>query len=42
MKINFFFTWTKNKDRNNERTKSVGGGFRLPLLFGWLKYFKKN
>ena len=42
MKIDFFFAWTKNKDKSDERTKSIGGGFKFPSLFGWLKIFKKS
>ncbi len=42
MKINFFFAWTKNKDKNDEYTKSIGGGFKFPSLFKWLTIFKKN
>ena len=33
MKINFFFAWTKNKDKNNEKTKSISWGLRLPSIF---------
>ena len=33
MKINFFFAWTKNKDKNNEKTKTVGWKFKLPSIF---------
>ena len=41
MKVNFFFTWTKNKDQDNENMKSIGGRFKLPFL-GFLALFKKN
>lgn len=42
MKVNFFFTWTKNKERKNEEMKSIGGGFRFPNLPGFLKFFKRR
>ncbi|MEC9488055.1 MAG: hypothetical protein UMV23_00995 [Halanaerobium sp.] len=42
MKVNFFFTWTKNKDRRSEEMKSVGGGFRFPNPLGFLKYIKRG
>ncbi len=42
MKIDFFFAWTKNKDRSDEKTKSIGGDFKFPSLFGWLKIFSRN
>jgi len=42
VKIDFFFAWTKHKDRSDERTKSIGGGFKFPFLFNWLKIFSKN
>ncbi|MFW5976481.1 MAG: hypothetical protein ACOCQS_00905 [Bacillota bacterium] len=37
MKINFFYAWTHNKDKNNEYTKSYGGGFRFPSILSWIK-----
>jgi len=37
MKIDFFFAWTQNKDKSNEYTKSVSGGFNLPSIISWLK-----
>ena len=37
MKINFFFAWTRDKDKTSEYTKSVGGGFSLPAIFKWIK-----
>lgn len=42
MKINYFYAWTKNKDKRNEYTKSLGGGFRLPSFLKWLNIFSKN
>lgn len=34
MKIDFLYTWTKNKDKQDEYMKSLGGNLRLP---GFLK-----
>ncbi|WP_167935760.1 hypothetical protein [Halothermothrix orenii] len=42
MKINFFFAWTKNKDKKDEYTKTIGGAFKLPSFLKWLKIFKRN
>ncbi len=42
MKINFFFAWTRNKDKSNEYTNALGGGFKLPSFLGWLKLFKRK
>ncbi|MFP4661166.1 MAG: hypothetical protein ACLFPF_03155 [Halanaerobiales bacterium] len=42
MKINYFYAWTKNKDKRNEYTKSLGGGFRLPSFLKWLNLFRKK
>ncbi|MFW5998596.1 MAG: hypothetical protein ACOC4G_01235 [Bacillota bacterium] len=42
MKINFFFAWTHNKDKNNEYTKSVGGGLKFPSVFSWIKNIFKR
>ncbi|MFW5995693.1 MAG: hypothetical protein ACOCQB_00365 [Halanaerobiaceae bacterium] len=42
MKIDFFFAWTKNKDKSDEYTKAVDGGFKLPSFLRWLNIFKKN
>jgi len=42
MKIDFFFAWTKNKDKSDEYTKSVGGGFKLPAIFRWLNIFRRK
>ncbi len=37
MKIDFFFAWTQNKDKSNEYTKSVSGGFSFSSILAWLK-----
>lgn len=42
MKIDFFFAWTKNKDRSDEYTKAVGGGLKFPPLLKWLKISDKK
>jgi hypothetical protein len=42
MRINFFFAWTKNKDKSTEYTKSIGGGLRLPSFLKWKNLFKNN
>jgi len=42
MKVNFFFAWTKNKDKSNEYMKSIGGGIKLPSFLRWLNVFRKN
>ncbi len=39
LKLDFFFAWTKNKDKNNEYTKSMSGGLKIPFIFNWLKLF---
>ena len=36
MKIDFLYTWTKNRDSQNEYMKSMCGGFRLPDFFKFL------
>lgn len=42
MKINFFFAWTKNKDKSNERTKTIGWRLRLPSIFKKITGSKKK
>ncbi len=37
MKVSFFFTWTKHKDRENEDMKSIGGNIRLPRFLRFLQ-----
>jgi predicted PolB exonuclease-like 3'-5' exonuclease len=39
MKIDFFFTWSKNED---DDLKSWGGGFKLPSILRWLKSLLKK
>lgn len=39
MKIDFFYTWTKNRDSQNEYMKSLTGGFRLPGFLKFLTFF---
>ncbi len=39
MKVDFFYTWTKNKETQSEYMKSFSGGFWLPNFFKFLKVF---
>ncbi len=41
MKVNFFYTWTKNRDKENEDMKSISGRFWLPGL-GIFSFLKKD
>ncbi|WP_164730927.1 hypothetical protein [Anoxybacter fermentans] len=39
MKVDFFYTWAKNKDTQNEYMKSICGGFNLPGFFKFITIF---
>ncbi len=42
MKIDFLFAWTKNRDRQDEYMKSVGGNLSLPKILGNLFFFLRK
>lgn len=42
MKVGFLYTWTKNKDKQDEYMKSLGGNLRLPSFLRFFFFFLKS
>lgn len=42
MKVDFLYTWTKNRDKQDEYMKSMGGNIRLPGFLQYLFFLAKR